>query len=355
MLLQRVLDAYRELVAAGETGVLATLVRVDGHGYRRPGARWLQREGGSAVGLLSGGCIEAELAVRAERVRRGDAPEPAVFASEGAADPPWSWESGCAGTLSVWLEPVDARRDGGLRARARARDARIRGATAFVWQGPGDAPGRRWEHDSRAVPPGWPAGTEGATRRALARAVATGREQHVEAPGVSIWVEAWRPPPRLLVLGTGPDARAVCRLAVALDWEVEVAGVGAQRWPGVRRAWPCRPGALVGTAPPDATTEALVMTHHWPSDLEWLRWLRRTDVAGVGVLGPRERTEALLEAVDPDKPFRDRLRFPVGLDLGGDGPEAVALSIVAELQARVGRGSGERLALRAGPIHGDSA
>ena len=200
-----------------------------------------------------------------------------------------------------------------------------------------------------------------------AQAVLTSQQSRTETyalpDGASavVFLEAVLPPLPLVIFGANHDALPLVRLAKELGWHVTVADVrGTQPKP---ERFPEADTVLAGTADAlcrainwDAQTAAVVMTHNYPDDKRVLRRLLETPVFYVGQLGPRARTERLLAEISDDgfivtDEHRERLHGPVGLDLGADTPEGIALSVAAEIQAvRAGR-SGRSLRSRREPLH----
>ena len=114
------------------------------------------------------------------------------------------------------------------------------------------------------------------------------------------------------------------------------------------------PLRLAGSVRMTPHTAAVVMSHHYARDLDYVRALLGSDVAYIGVLGPRARSEQMLTEMraSGDKLDRiERMFAPVGIDIGGDGPDAIALSIIAEVSAVVGGRAGGHLRDRRGPLH----
>jgi xanthine/CO dehydrogenase XdhC/CoxF family maturation factor len=163
---------------------------------------------------------------------------------------------------------------------------------------------------------------------------------HSEARDVSWFLLCVVPPPRLLLLGAGPDAAPVAEFALRLNWKVTLvdhrpAYADARHFPGAEQV--LRLDATeVGTALElGQFRAAVIMSHHLPSDLAYLRALARSEVPYVGLLGPAQRRDRLLGELGAEAAgrLRPRLHAPVGLPLGGRTPEAIALAITAELQA----------------------
>jgi xanthine/CO dehydrogenase XdhC/CoxF family maturation factor len=200
---------------------------------------------------------------------------------------------------------------------------------------------------------GDPALDEKVARRA-AELIRRGETAVHEADALQLFTEVLTPPPRLVVFGAGDDALPLARYAQDVGFRVAVvdhrpAALSDSRFPDEVRRFTLRPEQGVSALPLGPRTLAVVKTHSLALDREWVRGLVRTEVPYIGVLGPRARVEEILRQVEAT---RDRRVFgPVGLDLGTDGPEQVAVSVVAELLAvRAGR-AGRHLRDREGPIH----
>ena len=344
-----------ERMAPVDVGVLASVVHASGSTYRRLGARLLVLPDDAMIGLISGGCLEGELLARAGEVREDGAPRLVHYDATAEDDVVWGLGLGCAGRVDVLLEPVAPGRPGPLAWIAAWRRERGAGVLATAL-GPGRL-GRRWAlHPDGRI--------EGAAseevRAALLQASSSGRSRRVATREGDVSVEVVRPPLRLVVFGAGPDTEPVARLAVELGWDVEL----VDHRPAQARAGPF-PGARVHLVPTeeavarvalDRDTYVLVMTHHYLIDRVLLSELLPSPVPYIGLLGPKRRAEDLLADVERlgvaiSAEQRDRLHGPAGLDIGGDGPEAIALSVLGEITAVAQGRSGGWLRDRKGPIH----
>lgn len=177
-----------------------------------------------------------------------------------------------------------------------------------------------------------------------------------------LFADRIEPPTALVIFGAGDDAQPLARLAKELGWTVTVADPRAayanpQRFPGVDRVIAGPVERLVTDIAMDRATAVAVMTHHYMHDLPLLKVLITRNLAYLGLLGPRKRADKILADLAADgagvaPEHRARLRAPIGLDLGADGPEQVALSIVAEIQAELAGRDARPLRLRERPIHG---
>jgi xanthine dehydrogenase accessory factor len=194
--------------------------------------------------------------------------------------------------------------------------------------------------------------------RMLADAARTGRTSWFETdtPRWRLFALPLSLPPKLLLLGAGPDAAPVVDFAARLNWKVTLvdhrpAYADATHFPAAERVVLAQPEDLLSVVHPDQFSAAVVMSHHLASDLKYLRALAATEIPYIGLLGPSMRRERLLAdlGADADK-LRQRLHAPVGLALGGRAPESIALAIVSEIHAFVHAAVGRTYGADA-PVH----
>lgn len=301
----RVLRAAADAMHAGQRAALAVVLETEGSTYTRAGTLALFTEN-AHVGWLSGGCLEPEIERRAMlAVDRGTLEwleidtrdDDALFSGNAV---------GCRGRQRVVLLPLPAlaRLEPLLRAWLHGDgtlDLRVQAEGAITCQF-GDVQMRHHVHSS---PPDWPARPDA-------------------------WTLRWRRPPRVLVYGAGPEAVPLQPLLQGLGWSVS--------FNEARAAWRARvPDAsfsddALSRLRPDA---ALVMHHNFERDLEALQQLAVSTVPFIGLLGPERRREDLFHVLPEAlrSLLLPRLRSPIGMPLGGRGPEAIALSIAAQLQS----------------------
>jgi xanthine dehydrogenase accessory factor len=315
-------------------GALATVVSTAGSTYRKPGARMLIFADGSYLGLLSGGCLEADLKLHAQEVIEHASTRAVEYDMRGPDDILFGIGAGCEGAMRVLIEPAHA---GGPAAEALETAGRILRA--------GEPTCLIAVHEATELPLGTyslgslPAYLEDAARQVLAERAS--RELDVErgATRMRAFAQFLAPPPHLLVCGAGPDARPVVSAARAMGWRVTVvdhrpAYADAEQFSGalVVRA---DARALLETVDVDRCDAAVVMSHHLASDVEYLRALARAGRPDyIGLLGPAARRRRIAEELGPlAQELQPRLRGPVGIDIGAVIPEAIALSIVSEVHA----------------------
>jgi xanthine/CO dehydrogenase XdhC/CoxF family maturation factor len=320
------------LVAAdAETAVLATLVSVQGSSYRRPGARLLVSAKGQRIGSISGGCLEEDVIARATAVHATGRPDAVVYDTTSENDLVWGVGLGCHGVVRVLLEKVPRQP---AWARALAENFKQRRATALAITHGCDDPSL-W--GTRLAAPG-------------------------DCPDAErLFLDLVPPPTALVIFGAGDDAQPLVRLAKELGWHVTVADprpafATPARFPTADNLVVAPADRLVDAVKMDRDSLAVVMTHHYVHDVPLLRALLPRSLAYLGLLGPKKRAEKIISdlgaqgvVVTPEQ--RARLHAPVGLDLGADAPEQVALSIMAEMLAVQTRRDARPLRERALPIH----
>jgi xanthine dehydrogenase accessory factor len=323
--------------ASGDTGagVLATLVATAGSTYRKPGARMLILSDGSFRGLLSGGCLEADLGAHAREVLGSGVARAVEYDLRGPDDVLFGLGAGCEGAMRVLLEAAGPGTVAAIALeRARIPTARGQPTSLIVVHESSDLPLGTYHGESAL-----PQALRAAALQALADAAS--REVQYETGGrrTRAFVQFLAPPPHLLVCGAGPDAQPVVDAAVTLGWRVTVvdhrpAYAIARRFPGasVRRVDARDLDSVVALAECHA---AVVMSHHLNSDVAYLGALARTPTLEyVGLLGPKSRRERILQELGPAaQSLRLRIRGPVGIDIGAVTPEGIALAIISQVHA----------------------
>ena len=332
-ILDRVLRCARE----GRPAALAVVTRIQGSAYRRPGARLLVDESGGLLGGVSGGCLEEDVRQVGLQVLRSGRTRVLHYETGDDDSKVWGLGLGCDGAVDLVMQPVLPEGAAGAWTLVRALlegDEPFALAIPVAEGGAGevvvlDASGRR---AGRLADPA----ADTAIDAAGAAALRAGRSVLHVQDGVTTFIEVLVPPLNLLVCGAGDDSRPLVEFAAAIGFRVVVADhraahLTAERFPRARKLLLLRPDEEAADLPRDARTCAVVKMHSFKRDSEWVHRLAATDVRYIGVLGPRARTERIVGDLPPRS--RDRIFGPVGLDLGADGPEQVAVSILAELLA----------------------
>jgi xanthine/CO dehydrogenase XdhC/CoxF family maturation factor len=327
------------------------------------------RVDGSTVGLVSGGCLESDLCAHAVEVHAAGRARLVTYDTRADDDAVWGLGLGCNGLIDVLLQPLSPEQaiaSANLLAAALRADEPSVIATVIQSEPMRGSPAigaQALFGDTGTTSGDWGDGTALSSARArVADALAAGRTGVVHrSEQTQITLEVVSPAIRLVVCGSGPDAVPVCRLARALGWDVSliehraITEAHARRFPEVAVVECPDAGGLADVVLLRPRTAAVVMSHHFGRDTDYVGALFAANVAYVGVLGPRARTERMLAELatrgerPPDN--SDALFGPVGLDLGGDGPDAIALAIIAEVSAVMHRRDAAHLRDRAAALH----
>ena len=335
--LDPLLPLFERERAAGRALALGVLVRTEGSTYRKPGALILIAANGDYAGLISGGCLEGDLREHARAVIETGTAHMVAYDTRGADDLVWGLGLGCEGAMHILLLRAGA--DNAwqpLTHLAGALASRTPTAVGVVVEtSRADAALGSVLLPSAAGPvmAGVPA--------ALERAARDGHSCWVEDGSTKAFVLPLALPPQILLLGAGPDTVPLVDFAARLSWRVTLvdhrpAYAVAAHFPAAERVVLARADELSATLDLQRFSAAVVMSHHLPSDLQYLRALAASAIPYVGLLGPTKRRERLIADLGADaQALRGRLHAPVGLPLGGRTPESVALSIVAQVHAFV--------------------
>jgi xanthine/CO dehydrogenase XdhC/CoxF family maturation factor len=342
---RRIVEKWRQ----GNAKVLVTLVRAEGSSYRRPGAHLLIGTDGEYAGTISGGCLEAEVVRKAAwMVRNGAIVERYSTLFDDTAEIPFGL--GCGGVVDLLLEPADTPE---CNALLQAMEASLEGVSASVatWLPSAGSPLARTVvstdgtplYVSSSVAPNY-----------VVTSIVANNTTGIISESPQIYHEFLSPPQRLFILGAGDDAKPLVAMASLLGWRITVADGRAQltrseRFPEAEHVIAVTSIDVLGLSSADAV---VIMTHSYEQDRALLtELLGATEIPGyIGLLGASHRSSLLLSEAAAALGSSlaeccNRVWAPVGLDLGGDGAEAIALAVVAEVQAwREGKlGSSRRL------------
>jgi xanthine dehydrogenase accessory factor len=312
----------------GRAFALALVTDTEGSTYRKPGALALVADDGERFGAISGGCLEPALDQLARDALASGRVEVALFDTRGDDDLVFGSGSGCRGRMRVLAWPVAPGPHPFFDALCAAQADGAALDLALMVDPGGAGRGLAWRTDRHFD-------LDADEAAAALRESAPGLHEKNGAHFARLRIA---PAPRLLLVGAGPEAPAMLRLANTLGWLAEVMDhrpglMLPSRLGDANALRHGRPAALLPSlaTAPDA---ALVMTHVASTDLEALRALAAMPVGYVGLLGPPGRRDELMaQLTDAERAaLLPRLRAPVGLPLGGEGPEAIAMAIAAQLQ-----------------------
>lgn len=364
--------------AAGEKFAIATVVKIGGSTYRRPGARMLVSSDGARWGTISGGCLEGEVAQQALEVIASGRPQLLPF-DLAEDDIVLGFGTGCNGVVHVLIQPVDPLNSpsvvDALHYCIRERKTSILATIIATDEGLEDHLGQHLllsEDGSK--------GPSTLSDVRVEQIIDTSRHylsEEMQSTQIYLWhtetfktpagnfqalFEVVRPPVKLYIFGEGHDVMAVLNQGNLMGWEVEIVGrkpiaVLSDRFPSAAgHIFLMHPEQVLDHIAPDARSAALVMNHTYVRDRDVMQHLLTSDLPYIGMLGPRERTEQMLADLEaqnkrPAPDLLTRLFGPVGLDIGTETPEEIALSAIAEIQSILHRRRGFSLRDRESPIH----
>ena len=357
-----ILARLAELKAAGRRAALATVVRIVGSAYRRPGAKFLIESTGDTLGSVSGGCLEADVReVARSVVLETGKPSLRHYSTGTDEDVVWGLGLGCNGLVDVFVQAATEGPLAELEGRLRellAGDSSF--VIATVVDG-GDEQGATLVLESGGAVHGSLGSPEldGLAAEHARGLAPDGRSTVQTLAGREVFFEVMPPPPHLVVCGAGDDARPLVAYAADAGFRVTVidhrpALLEPAWFPQAARLILARPTEPEVALPPAGRSLAVVKSHSLAHDREWARRLLAAGLPYVGMLGPQRRTESILREIGATDPAdAQRVFGPVGLDIGADGPRQVALSIVAELLAFLAGREPRHLCERKEAIHAD--
>ncbi len=342
--------------AHGECVAMATLVRVRGSAPRLPGARLICTAEGAMSGSVSAGCVESDVFERAQQVLAEGRP---ALANYGIADESaFAVGLSCGGSIDVLIEPFEE-----VPAWRALRDAvaERKPACLAVALAPEDRLGRKLYVDTEGNRVGSIDDAVDAQLEEEARGVLADGEARVvscsrDGSPLEVFLEPVLPPRRLYIIGANHIAIPLCRMAKTMGYQVIVIDPRSvfatrERLPEADELLHVWPAEVLEEVRLDPFSYLVTLTHDPKFDIPALAIGIRSDARYVGALGSR-RTHAKRVAKLTEDGFSEdelaRIHSPVGLDLGGRGPEEIALSILSEMQAvRCGR-AGHSLEVRKG-------
>lgn len=367
-----IIAAQRQAFSAGKRTALATVVRVEGSSYRRPGARMLVTEDGMLTGAISGGCLEGDALRKALLAINEQRNKIVTYDTSDEDDARFGVQLGCNGIVHILFEPIDptdSRNPVALLALLQAQRQSMVVCTLFSMNQQAKQPGT--QHLYGGTPglsstASWFDGHAGedltsAVEHAFAVQTSTFQQIHVNGAELTAFIEVIPPAISLYVFGAGNDAMPLVSIADTLGWEVHVADgrrthVSAERFPKASSLILEKAADALKSINVDERTAAVLMTHNYNYDIEVLSQLTRTDCPYIGVLGPKQKLNRMLDELSTlGKPVSvhalDRVYSPVGLDLGAETAEEIALSITAEIKAVMSGKSAASLREKKHAIH----
>lgn len=347
-----------ESLQPNEKAILATVVDVQGSSYRLPGAKMLVLENGDTFGTVSGGCLEADVLERATKVIESGTPQIFTYDTTKNEDSVFSFNMGCRGVIRILLEPIRNNpfieflrccfeKEQGVAATSigTGKDGIIGDRIFFVGDGK-----EQNEFASKQI------------REKAVEVLASGISQIEKYEFGDVFFDYLSLPINLTIFGAGADAVPLCVIAKGLGWHVTIvehreAFANKERFPNTDDIIVSHPEQTADNVRFNQNSIAVLMTHNYEHDKNILRYILKSKAKYIGALGPKRRSENILrefaeEGLEFTEKELKKLYSPVGLDIGADTPEAIALAILAEIQAVLKSRDGGFLRNRKGSIYG---
>ncbi|MGH9899945.1 MAG: XdhC family protein [Pyrinomonadaceae bacterium] len=374
--LQNIIEAFAKVQREAATAVLATVVKVSGSTYRRAGARMFITQDGQTIGTVSGGCLERDVFKHAAEVLQTNEPRLVTYDSTSDDDIVWGFGLGCNGAVDVLIEPLSGEcAQSQLDFLSDCMRLREEGVIATVFAVEGDTGvkiGSRLMMRSGQQPvtcdivdddPGsdFISAILSDSQDVLVSCHSKLVTYEMRAGSAEAFIESIQPPVPLLVFGAGYDAVPLVQIAKELGWYVTLVDgrpdfATQAKFPAADAFIITRPEDVAERVQIDRKTMAVVMTHNYLDDYQLLETLLPSPARYIGLLGPKRRTEQLLyelkkngTAVTDEQ--LNRLYGPVGIDIGADAPEEIAVAILAEIKTVLADRSAGLSRDRKEPLH----
>jgi len=363
---KNILSAYDLIDFTQRKAALATVVRVRGSSYRSPGARMLITDDGKWVGSISGGCLEGDALRKARQVMNSQKPTTITYDTREESNQNLGIGLGCNGVIDVLIEPVDPDDDCNpvkIFETITANQQPVVLATIFS---PDHAIGKvvLFENgvmSNHGVTPELEKTIKFDLEKAFENETCETKAYQHGNDRVEAHIELIQPVIRVIIFGGGFDARPVSQLAKTLGWNVVVtdecvAHIAPVFFPDADKLSLCHREFIDREINVDRYTACILMSHNYDYDRDVLKKIVFSETPYIGILGPRKRFEKMLGEFSRDRIQLTRAQLhkihsPIGLDIGAETPDEIALSIIAEIQSKFASRSGGFLKYRNGPIH----
>ncbi|MBN3582039.1 XdhC family protein [Algoriphagus aestuarii] len=369
--LQAIIQAYDHYQILEKKIALATVVHVDGSAYRRPGARMLVSEDGELTGAISGGCLEGDALRKAQSVIFQQKSMLVTYDTTDEDDQKFGVGLGCNGIIHVLIEPIEYKDSmNSINLLKKALSDRNVGTLVTVFS----IKNSRSEQigtvllSKNSIQEGHMEKLESSFYKAISEQVADSTQlasiirKYPEFDSVQVFYEKIKPATRLLLFGAGNDTIPLVQLADILGFEVIVIDGRANhatkgRFPKAKEIFVGSADEVVIKLPIDGQTVALLMTHNFEFECVVLQQLLNFPLPYIGILGPKKKSEKMIQRLENQgiSVKKDHLYSPMGLDIGAEGSEEIALSVLAEIKAVLAGKSGTFLKDKEGPIHEEIA
>lgn len=364
--ISKILKAYSEAKSAGKKTALATVVKVEGSSYRQPGARMLVTEDGELTGAISGGCLEGDALRKALLSIHQKQNKLITYNTNNEEDIEIGLQLGCNGIVHILFEYIDEeasknpiqllqqleveRKEAVIVTVFSLKRNALQSGTIFFYR----QESQILSHNDEALNLILDVHEVLKTKTSIVKKLQT------ESESESL-IEYINPPISLVIAGAGNDVQPLVKIASILGWKITVGDGRAthaieKRFPKADKVNVLKPEEFLENITIDNQTYFVLMTHNYKYDLAVLKLLLKTDCQYIGILGPKTKLNRMLddlqnEGITVSEEQLERIYSPVGLDIGAETSEEIALSIVSEIKAFSTGKPGTSLKYKAGKIH----
>ncbi len=355
-----IIKAYEKARKEGKKTALATVVKVEGSSYRRPGARMLITEDGILTGAISGGCLEGDALRKALSAIHQQENKLVTYDSMDEDDAKFGVQLGCNGIVYILFEPIfDDQKANPISILSALQNKRENAVLAILFSLNGKEQigttalfrqNDRYENQALSL-------VQNDLQHVLESKKSIFRDYHFDDKTINAFLEFLSPPISLIIAGAGNDSQPLANFADLLGWNVIIADgrqthATAQRFPNANQILVTKPEQLRSQVEIDEQTAFVLMTHNYNYDLALLNLLLPTQAPYIGTLGPKKKLIRMLDELSLNTPENlSRVHGPIGLDIGAETAEEIAISIVAEIKAVLSGASAGQLKKKDAPIH----
>ncbi len=361
-----IVAAYKQVDFGQRKAALATVIKVHGSSYRSPGARMLITDDGRWVGSISGGCLEGDALRKARQVMSENQAMTVTYDTREESNQNLGIGLGCNGVIDVLIEPVipgSASNPVSLFENFLRTEQPLALGTVFS---PKSHAGQKLLLDAQGnaqntAPANLPKELNGDLLKIFESRKSETRHYDTATGQLDIFLELVQPSIKLILFGAGFDARPVSQLAKSLGWEVEVtdecvAHIAPVFFPDADKLSLCQREFVRRDFAITPYTACVLMSHNYEYDRDVLRTLISEETPYIGILGPRKRFDKMVDEFSREGIVLSggqlrKIHSPIGLDIGAEAPDEIAVSIIAEIQSVFADRSGGFLKYRQGPIH----
>ena len=346
-----ILKAFDQAQKLGKQTALATVVHVEGSSYRRPGARMLIEDDGQLTGAISGGCLEGDALRKALLVITEKRSRLVTYDTMDDDDAKFGVGLGCNGIIQVLIEPIDIANPNNPIQYLRTINEKRQKAVLITLFSLQDKKDPQYgtclllKEDGNVIynTPVLKDVLIADAKDAMTTQLSSFKNYISDNHNLTAFIEMIKPPVSVVIVGAGNDVVPLVEMADILGWETTVVDGRAnyakkERFVSACQVLVSKPEQVLDQIAIDENTVFLLMTHNYNYDMAMLKQLLQRNISYIGMLGPKKKRERILnELKDEGVTFSQQqlsvLHSPVGLDIGAETSEEIALSILAEIKA----------------------